>query len=173
MLRASSVLPRGSWHEPAADVVVLDYDARHRRRIRMRGVRGLDFLLDLENALMLRHGDAVKLDDGRLIEIVAAPEHLVEITCPDAAKLAKIAWHLGNRHLPVEFAGTKLRIRYDPVIASMLKNFSARLREIEAPFEPEGGAYAGSGQDHHDHSHGEHTQGEHTHDEAAEPHHHG
>jgi len=179
VLRATIVLPRGSWQETPADVVVLDYDARHRRRIRMQGVHGLDFLLDLETALMLRHGDALKLEDGRLIEVVAEPEPLIEISCPDITERVRIAWHLGNRHVPVEINGAKLRIRHDRVLLELLQTFkrhnaTLRLRAIEAPFEPEGGAYVGHEIVHDEIAHDNltdraapgHDHGDHTHDHS-------
>ena len=102
MLHAHSVVPSGAWSGEPADTVVLDYDERYRRRVAMTGVRGLGFLLDLPEAVMLRAGDGLKLEDGRIVEVVAAPEPLAEIRAADAAALTRIAWHLGNRHLPTE-----------------------------------------------------------------------
>ena len=131
-----------SLDEAPADTVVLDFDDRHRRRMAMTGTRGLEFLLDLENAVALRGGDALVLEDGRLIEVVAAPEPLIEIRGADPLHLVRIAWHLGNRHLPTQIVGKGLRIRRDHVIEEMVKGLGARVIEIEAPFDPEGGAYA-------------------------------
>ncbi len=111
----------------------------------MRGTRGLEFLLDLENAVALRGGDALVLDDGRLIEVVAAPEPLAEIRCHDPHQLIRVGWHLGNRHLPTQIMPKALRIRRDHVIEAMVQGLGARVIEIEAPFDPEGGAYAGAG----------------------------
>src|ERR1700741_1867923 len=102
MIRATSVLGQHRWTQAAADTVVLGFDDRHRRRMAMAGTRGLEFLLDLENAMALRGGDALVLEDGRLIEVVAAPEPLAEIRCSDPQHLVRVAWHLGNRHLPTE-----------------------------------------------------------------------
>ena len=159
MIRATEVRGQHRWVEPAADTVVLDFDDRHRRRMAMTGTRGLEFLLDLENAIALRGGDALVLEDGRLVEVVAAPEPLVEIRCGDPQHLVRVAWHLGNRHLPTQITGRGLRIRRDHVIEAMVKGLGARTIEIEAPFDPEGGAYAGHGHaageaDDHDHRHG-------------------
>ena len=155
---ARAVRARGTWRVEPADVVVLDFDARHRRRVAMRGVRGLSFLLDLAEATALRGGDALVLDDGGLVEIVAAPEPLAEVSAADAAAMVRIAWHLGNRHLPVQLAGPRLRLRRDHVIEAMIAGLGGRLRPIEAPFDPEGGAYAaGHGHEHageHAHAHG-------------------
>ena len=114
----------------------------------MTGTRGLEFLLDLENAVALRGGDALVLDDGRLIEVVAAPEPLIEIRGTDPQHLVRVAWHLGNRHLPTQIMAKGLRIRRDHVIEAMVKGLGARVIEIEAPFDPEGGAYAGGGHAH-------------------------
>src|SRR3954464_8688184 len=113
MIRATRVLPHHRWKESGADTVVLDFDDRHRRRMAMTGTRGLEFLLDLENAAALRGGDALVLEDGRLIEVVAAPEPLVEIRGSDPAHLVRLAWHLGNRHLPTQIMPRGLRIRRD------------------------------------------------------------
>jgi len=105
MIRATKVLGQHRWKEAAADTVVLDFDDRHRRRMAMTGTRGLEFLLDLETAVALRGGDALVLEDGRLIEVVAAPEPLLEIRGLDPGHLVRIAWHLGNRHLPTQIMG--------------------------------------------------------------------
>ena len=145
MIRATQVRAQHRWTEPPADTVVLDFDDRHRRRMAMTGTRGLEFLLDLENAVALRGGDALVLDDGRLIEVVAAPEPLIEIRGNDPHHLVRVAWHLGNRHLPTQIMAKGLRIRRDHVIEAMVKGLGARVIEIEAPFDPEGGAYAGGG----------------------------
>ncbi len=145
MIRATQVRPPGSWTEAAADTVVLGFDDRHRRRMAMTGTRGLEFLLDLKEAVALRGGDALVLDDGRLIEVVAAPEPLVEIRSTDPHHLVRVAWHLGNRHLPTQIVGKGLRIRRDHVIEEMVRGLGARVVAIEAPFDPEGGAYSGGG----------------------------
>ncbi len=145
MIRATQVRGQYRWSEAAADTIVLDFDDRHRRRMAMTGTRGLEFLLDLENAVALRGGDALVLDDGRLIEVIAAPEPLVEIRGADPVHLVRLAWHLGNRHLPTQITARALRIRRDHVIEGMVKGLGARVIEIEAPFDPEGGAYAGGG----------------------------
>src|ERR1700709_1371060 len=176
MIRATEVRGQHGWSEAPADTVVLDFDDRHRRRMAMTGTRGLEFLLDLENAVALRGGDALVLDDGRLIEVVAAPEALLEIRVADPHHLVRVAWHLGNRHLPTQIVGKGLRIRRDHVIEAMVKGLGARIIEIEAPFDPEGGAYAGSGHsadehDHHGHSHDDHSRHDHaSHDHASHDH---
>ena len=175
MIRATQVRAQHRWSEAPADTVVLDFDGRHRRRMAMTGTRGLEFLLDLENATVLRGGDALVLDDGRLVEVVAAPEPLLEIRGSDPQHLVRVAWHLGNRHLPTQITARGLRIRRDHVIEAMVKGLGARVIEIEAPFDPEGGAYAGGGDVHapesdphhhaaHDHSSHDHGDHGHHHD---------
>ena len=189
MIRATQVRGQHHWTVAPADTVVLDFDDRHRRRMAMTGTRGFEFLLDLENAVALRGGDALVLEDGRLIEVVAAPEPLLEIRGSDPHHLVRVAWHLGNRHLPTQIMPKGLRIRRDHVIDAMLKGLGARVIEIEAPFDPEGGAYAGGGHahaaeadphahaahDHASHDHGHHHHGDHHHhDEHCDhDHHHG
>jgi len=177
MIRASQVRARHRWTDAPADTVVLGFDDRHRRRMAMTGTRGLEFLLDLENAVVLRGGDALVLDDGRLIEVVAAPEPLVEIRGNDPHHLVRVAWHLGNRHLPTQIMAKALRIRRDHVIEAMVKGLGARVIEIEAPFDPEGGAYAGDGHAHapdpHDHcDHGASSNDHGDHDHHDDHHHH-
>src|SRR5262245_17811494 len=192
MIRATRVLGQHRWTEAPADTVVLDFDDRHRRRMAMTGTRGLAFLLDLENAVALRGGDALVLEDGRLVEVVAASEPLIEVKGADPHHLIRLAWHLGNRHLPTQVMPKALRIRRDHVIEAMVKGLGARVVEIEAPFDPEGGAYAGGhhhgheahAHDHadHDHSHdrghrhdhGQHHDHDHHHDDhGGHGHHHG
>jgi urease accessory protein len=183
MIRAIRVEGQHPWHETPADTVVLDFDDRHRRRMAMTGTRGLEFLLDLENATALRGGDALVLEDGRLIEVVAAPEPLLEIRGADPLHLVRVAWHLGNRHLPTQIMPKGLRIRRDHVIEAMVKGLGARIIEIEAPFDPEGGAYAGghaheaaapahTGHDHASHDHAAHGHGHDHHGDHGHDHHH-
>src|SRR3984893_17767870 len=102
MIRATKVLGQHRWSEAAADTVVLDFDDRHRRRMAMTGTRGLEFLLDRKNAVALRGGDALVLEDSRLIEVVAAPEPLIEIRGSDPQHLVRLDWHLGKRHLTTQ-----------------------------------------------------------------------
>jgi urease accessory protein len=150
MRRASTVRQAGHWDGSAAiDRVVLDAGERHRRRIVLTGERGTTLLLDLPHAVTLRHGDGLVLDDGTLVRVDGKPESLVEITAANLPELARFAWHLGNRHVDVQIVGDRLRIRRDHVLEAMLIGLRARLTEIEAPFEPESGAYASEhGHDH-------------------------
>lgn len=178
MLRAATVLPAGSYADPA-DTVILDHDGRHRRRIALTGTGGLAFLLDLPEAVALRHGDGLLLEDGRVVRVEAAPEPLTEVTADDAHHLLRLAWHLGNRHLPAMIETTRILIRRDHVIADMVRGLGGRVREIEAPFDPEGGAYGGQSHGHahsHDHGHAETHSHAHGADHAhahAEAHAHG
>jgi urease accessory protein len=145
-MRAIAVKPAGSWSAKAADSVVLDYDDRHRRRMAMTGRRGIAFLLDLAEAVRLRHGDGLLLEDGRIVAVEAAAEPLHEIRMDDPLELARIAWHLGNRHTPAQILPDAIRLRRDHVLAAMAVGLGAEVVDIVAPFEPEGGAYE------HDHS---------------------
>lgn len=171
-LRATAVRIRGHWHGVPADDVVLPFSERRRRRLAMTGRGGLKFLLDLPQVTTLRDGDALVLEDGRLIAVRAAGELLHEITCADQLRLMRIAWHLGNRHLPTEIAAGNLRIAADSVIADMARGLGATVREIRAPFDPEGGAYAPSasaeGTDAHGHGHHRHHHHNHDHDHDHE-----
>lgn len=151
--------PAGHWpEEKAVDSLTLDFDARHRRRIRMIADQGEEVLLDLPQAIAMADGDGLQLDDGRWLKIHAAAEPIVEIRHKDHNQLVRLAWHLGNRHLPTEIRTQVLRIRPDHVIEEMLRGFGADLVNVLAAFQPEGGAYGGHG---HHHNHGE---SEHRHD---------
>ncbi|MBR0717851.1 urease accessory protein UreE [Bradyrhizobium liaoningense] len=172
MIRATQVKGQHRFTQAPDDTVVLDFDDRHRRRMAMTGTRGLEFLLDLENAVALRGGDALVLEDGRLVEVVAAPEPLLEIRGSDPHHLIRVAWHLGNRHLPTQIMAKGLRIRRDHVIEAMVKGLGARVIEIEAPFDPEGGAYADAGHAHDDHAHHGHAHHDHGHHDHDHGHHH-
>jgi urease accessory protein len=150
--RATSVLTAGSWRRSsAADHLVLSYEERHRRRRAFVAQGGTAFVLDLPRTVLLAAGDGLLLGDGRVIAVEAAPEALLRITAPDAATLVRLAWHLGNRHLPVQLAGDHLLIRADPVIADMLRGLGATLQEVQQPFMPEAGAY-GPGTHGHGHA---------------------
>jgi urease accessory protein len=163
MLRATAVVPAGEWKGVPADVVRLDYDRRTRRRIALTGAGGLAFLLDLAKAPVLRAGDGIRLEDGRIVAVEAASERLLEIACRDTRLLARIAWHLGNRHLATEIAARVIHIRDDHVIADMIRGLGAEAHVVQRPFNPEGGAYGeGAVQGHsHGHGHGDHDHGHH------------
>ena len=153
MRRASEIRTAGSWNAASAiDRVVLDAAERHRRRIVLTGERGTEFLLDLPHAAALRDGDGLVLEDGAIVRVAGKPEPLVEVAAPSAPALARLAWHIGNRHTDLQVVGDTLRIRRDHVLEDMLRGLGARLTPIEAPFDPEPGAY-GHGHS-HDHGHG-------------------
>ena len=144
--------------EHAAGTLTLDFDARHRRRIRLITDQGEDVLLDLPKAVAMADGDALQLEDGRLLMVQAAAEPVVEIRHSDPNQLMRLAWHLGNRHLPTEILDGVLRIRPDHVIEDMLHRFGAELVKLQAAFQPEGGAYGSNGH-HHNHDHSGHHHG--------------
>ena len=127
---------------PVVDRVTLAAEDRHRRRLVMTGEAGTRFLLDLPQAAMLRDGDGLVLDDGSIVRVVGKREPLVEIAAASAAARLRIAWHIGNRHVDVQVVGDRLRIRRDHVLEAMLVGLGAQLTPIEAPFDPEPGAYA-------------------------------
>jgi urease accessory protein len=169
VIRATAIKRAGEWSGTTADTVVLDFDGRHRRRIAMTGVNGLAFLLDLAETTALNDGDGLVLEDKQLVAVKAAVESLLEVTCVDRDHLVRVAWHLGNRHLATELLGDRLRIRQDHVIEDMLGKLDAQVVHVDAPFNPEGGAY-GHGQTHshdndqgHDHEDGHPHRGGHSH----------
>ncbi|MEQ8656980.1 MAG: urease accessory protein UreE [Hyphomicrobiales bacterium] len=164
VLTCSTILDH--THHPA-DTITLDETDRHRRRMRMVSDGGIAFLLDLPDARLLKHGEGLKLSDGRVIEVRATAEALYEVTAKDARHLLTLAWQIGNRHLAADITETRIRIRADHVIKTMLEGLGATVREIEAPFDPEGGAYGGAHQGHHHHDHRDDHRdhhGEHHHD---------
>lgn len=130
--------------------ITLDEAARHRRRLLMISDEGIRFLLDLPRAQLLRHGDGLVLDDGRVIAVIAAPEELYAVRGADVRHLLALAWQIGNRHLAAEMHGDHIIIRRDTVIRAMLEGLGATVAEVSAPFDPEGGAYG----DAHGHGHG-------------------
>ena len=150
MRRASEIRNAGTWNAATAiDRVVLDADERHRRRITLAGERGTVFLLDLPYAIALRDGDGLVLEDGAIVRVAGKPEPLIEIAAASPDELARLAWHIGNRHADLQVVGERLRIRRDHVLEDMLRGLGARLTPVEAPFDPEPGAYGHQ----HDHSH--------------------
>lgn len=155
MRRAIEVIEAGSWAGGELGSVTLAYDDRHRRRIKMIDDEGKGFLLDLEKATRLKDGDGLKLETGEIIRVRAAVEEVMDVTCDDSVHRARIAWHLGNRHTPIEVLkdGT-LRLRYDHVLWHMVEGLGARVKRADAAFSPESGAYTAAG-DHggHDHAH--------------------
>jgi urease accessory protein len=170
MKRAQEIKAAGHWDSAeAVDRIALDAHDRHRRRVVLTGEGGTTFLLDLPQAAALHDGDGLVLDDGAIVRVVGRPEPLIEIAAAEAHDLARLAWHIGNRHIDLQIVGDRLRIRRDHVIEGMLRGLGARLSPIEAPFEPEHGAYQhhhdGHGHDHdHAHGHGHRHGDDHDHD---------
>ena len=150
------------------DSVILAPDQRRLQTARLTGVNGTPIGMMLPEPVLLRMGDALELDDGSTVEVVVEPEALTEIRGQDLTHLARLAWHLGDRHVPVQVLANRIRMRRDAALEAMLAALGARLTAIEAPFDPEGGAYAahaGHGHDHHQHDH--------AHDHDDHDHHHG
>jgi urease accessory protein len=149
MLRAVHCRKAGHWPKgEARGSVTLVFDDRHRRRIKLRSDDGAEFLLDLAEARVLGEGDGLELSDGGWLWVRAAPEPLMAVMAPEAAQLARLAWHIGNRHLPAQIEAGRILLREDAVIAQMLEGLGAEVRRVTAPFSPEGGAYE---EHHHDH----------------------
>jgi urease accessory protein len=157
------------------DSVILRPDQRRVQSAHLTGVNGTAIGLMLPEPVSLRSGDALELDDGSLVDVVIEAERLVEVRGDDLMHLARLAWHLGDRHVPVQVLNNRLRVRPDVGLETMLKELGARLTPIEAPFDPEGGAYATHPHDHcdgahdhgHDHHHGHHS-GHHRHGHGDE-----
>ena len=144
----------------ATEILRLDHDLRTRRRMVFTIAPGNSILLDMPRTVRLRDGDGLELDDGSIVRVEAASEALIEIHAHDLPALVRIAWHLGNRHLPTQLLGDRLRIRHDHVIAEMVAGLGGHAEAIMAPFDPEGGAYAEGAavpahghHHHHDHEH--------------------
>jgi urease accessory protein len=144
MRQATQWHKAGAWPEAeVAGTVTLGYADRCRRRIQMTDDKGSGFLLSLQRAVRLSDGDGLELEQGGYLRVVAGPEPLIEAKAKNAQHLAKLAWHIGNRHVPAEIVdGFHLRIVADSVLEAMLHQLGAEVRRIEAPFAPEGGAYA-------------------------------
>ncbi len=161
-LRALSTLRTGDIDDTVVpfDTVTLDYEARFFRRKGLVTDGGQKVLADLAQTISLDDGDALQLEDGRLIAIRAAAEPLLRIT---GSNLPRLAWHIGNRHTPCQIESDHLLIRLDKVIGTMLEHLGAGIETVEAPFLPEGGAY-GHGRT-HSHEHGKTVHdGSHAHD---------
>ena len=154
------------------DSVMLAPDQRRLQTAHLTGVNGTLIGLMLPEPVTLRMGDAFELDGGDLVEIVVEPEPLAEIRANDLTHLARLAWHLGDRHVPIQVLANRIRMRRDAALEAMLAALGARLTAIEAPFDPEGGAYAAhAGQEHADHHHGHDHGHAHGHDHHDDHHH--
>jgi urease accessory protein len=136
----------------ASEILVLPFELRCKSRLRTQLASGEEIGLFLPGGTILRGGMKLQAQDGRIVEVKAADEHLMEVRCTDALLLARAAYHLGNRHVAVEVGASRLRLQSDPVLADMLRGLGLAVYELQAPFEPEAGAYAHGHQ--HDTMHG-------------------
>lgn len=153
-IRASSIIrSQAVKASQVADEVTLDHEDRYRRRAVLSCAGGLEVLLDLDKPARLEDGDALKLDDGRVVRVVAAPEELMEITSDNRARLLRAAWHLGNRHTPAEITAEAIYVAMDHVLVEMLRGLGLAVRPVTRAFRPERGAYE------HHHSHDQHGHG--------------
>lgn len=150
MITAHTILSHA--HDPT-DTITLDETGRHRRRVKMVSDGGIEFLLDLPEARLLRHGEAIALEDGRVVEVIAKPERLYKVQGRDPHHLLTLSWQLGNRHLAAQIEDDHILIRADHVIKEMLEGLGAKVVEVTASFNPEGGAYAKGHNHTHGHSH--------------------
>ena len=151
-MNAPLALPRATAvlrATPAVDRVVLDYEGRFLRRKRLISAAGISFLADLAETVSLDPGDALRLEDGRLIGVAAALEPCLRVTGP----LPRLAWHIGNRHTPCQIGADHLLIRADHVLEGMLRGLGATVTPTMAAFAPEGGAYGHGRTMGHDHGH--------------------
>ena len=174
MPRANRVLHAAERRDaPVADTLILSHAQRQAQKGFLFGVKGTCVELDFADPVRLRTDDALVLEDGGLVEIVAEPEPLIEARAGDLPALARLAWHLGDRHVPIQVLERRLRLKRDPAIEVLLQSLGAKVVAIDAPFEPEGGAYAAPAGDHHHHDHG-HGHDHHHHDHHdRDDHHHG
>jgi urease accessory protein len=173
MLRSTTVVPRAEMRgRKKAGTITLDRQSRFRRRILLATDDGRELMLDLAEPTYLADGDGLALEDGSVVTVKAAAEDLMEIHAHSVLELARIAWHLGNRHTPAEVTDHAIYIQPDHVLAEMVAGLGAHIHLVKRPFEPEGGAYGGQrpidepGHHHHGHHHHGH---DHAHDHDHPP----
>ncbi len=149
MRRATEIIPAREVPENEVQgSITLAFDDRHRRRVRLTDDSGDDFLLDLVEAARIADGDCLVIEGGGCIRVRAADEDVADIHSADPDQITRIAWHLGNRHIPVQVLDNGgLRIRCDHVLVEMVEGLGASVTRKRSPFEPEAGAYAGGGHD--------------------------
>lgn len=170
-MRATRILAPGEAHSGrVVDTLILSAAQRDAARGTLTGVNGTP--VEFMATMKLRPDDRLVLTDGTLVEIVAEPDALIEIRIREQGELARLAWHLGNRHAPVQVLNNRLRLRRDPRLEEMLARWGVSFTPIEAPFQPEGAAYATASHDHHgDHAHHHHHDHAHDHDHDHDHHH--
>lgn len=142
VLRATSILRAGTEKTTPLDLVVMTAEERHLRRKLITLQHGDKVLVDLPQTVKLADRDCLVLEDGRLAEIIAADEDLLEVTARDTVHLVQLAWHIGNRHLEAQIEEQRILIRPDHVIAKMLQQLGAKVSAVREPFSPEHGAYS-------------------------------
>jgi len=169
MPRATKVLRAGEAHGPAVDTLILDYAQRQTRQGFFFTGKGTCIELDFAEPPALATDDALVLDDGALIDIVADSESLIEARIPDPVALARLAWRLGDRHVPVQILANRVRLRRNPETEAMLAGIAAKLVPLSAPFEPD--VRASDHHDHHGHDHHHHDH-DHDHGHGHARHHH-
>jgi urease accessory protein len=150
-IKAKLKIPRAAYRLEIKGQLKLPFESRRESRLRTKLVSGEEVALMLPRGEILRGGDLLTASDGRVIEVVAEPEKLLHI---ESDSLAKVAYHLGDRHVPVQVGESFLRIAEDHVLEEMLKKMGARMSRVEAPFEPEAGACADGHHQHDEMGHG-------------------
>jgi urease accessory protein len=173
MLRATAIVRKAAVKpDRVADTAWLDHRARHGDQGVLKSHGGVDFTLSLDKAAVLNDGDAVRLEDGRLIQVRAAPERLLEIRAESPVRLLRLAWHLGQRHATAEITADAVYVEDDPALAELARGQGCRVTSVTRPFHPErADTHAcehhdhGHHHDHHDHGH--HSRGPRAHDQAS------
>ncbi|MGX7709266.1 urease accessory protein UreE [Methylobacterium sp. Gmos1] len=185
MLRATTIVRKAAVRSDAvADEVALDHAARSRRSAELTTKGGLSLRLDLDRTTVLEDGDAVRLEDGRLVRILAASQALLAVTAENPVRLTRLAWQLGSNHVQAEMSADALYVLDDPVVAELIRGQGCTATALQRPFRPEKEAAAhdhstcghdhhhhghdhgdhGHGHEHHDHEHGHHDHAHHGHD---------
>jgi urease accessory protein len=170
-------MPRAISFQPAPrryggnviDTLILPYAQRQAKQGFAFGIKGTCVEFDLPELVRLQTDDALVLEDGSLVEVVAEPEPLFEVRAADLPALARIAWHLGDRHIAIQILEKRLRLRREAGVEELLAALGAKMVPIDAPFEPEGGAYDARSPDHHQHHDHGHHHGHDHHHEHSEP----
>jgi urease accessory protein len=166
MPRAIRLLPVGTFNLPVTDTLILTHEERRSQRASVISTRGVAIELDLPASITLHTDDILALDSGALVDVVAAPEPLIEVRA-ELAMLARLAWALGDRHVPVQILANRVRLHRNADLLPLIASLGCKAVDIEAPFEPEGGAYAVAAHDHHPHGYA------HNHDDHEHHDHHG